>query len=32
MEAAWQALQAVTADFVETSESGQGGMVHPEHR
>jgi DNA-binding SARP family transcriptional activator len=32
MEAAWQALQAVTADFVETSESGRGGMVHPEQR
>jgi DNA-binding SARP family transcriptional activator len=31
LESAWQALQAVTADFVETNESGQGRTVHPDH-
>jgi len=31
LEFAWQALQAVTADFVGASESTQGETVHPEH-
>jgi len=31
LESAWQALQAVSADFVEASESTQEGTVHPEH-
>jgi DNA-binding SARP family transcriptional activator len=31
LESAWQALQAVTAEFVEGSESAQEETVHPEH-
>ncbi|NIN68749.1 MAG: hypothetical protein GTO63_29495 [Anaerolineae bacterium] len=31
LESAWQALQEVTVEFVEGSESSQEGTVHPEH-
>jgi hypothetical protein len=31
LESPWQALQAVTVEFVEASESAQGWTVHPEH-
>jgi DNA-binding SARP family transcriptional activator len=31
LESTWDALQAVTAEFVETSESTQGGTVYPGH-
>jgi DNA-binding SARP family transcriptional activator len=31
LESTWYALQAVTAEFVETSESTQDGTVYPEH-
>ena len=31
LESAWQALQAVSVELVEASESAQEGTVHPEH-